>query len=139
MAGTVAKPIWDRDGMYLSLTTDEAITLGNVVKLTSTGTGTCAIADAEEDSIGVAVGGDRESRTQTDNEVGSGSKVTVATRGIVRVYTDTSAILVGSYVKSGTGGVVTLGSGNALNTALGMALEANSSAAATIKVKLMRG
>lgn len=139
MAGTVATPVFHKDGQYLSLTADEDITIGNLIKLTSTGTDTCGVADAGDDVIGVATGGDRFSRTQTDNTISSGQKATVCTRGIVHVYTDTSAILVGSYVKAGTGGVVQLGSSAALNTAIGIALDANGSAATTIRVKLLRG
>lgn len=139
MSGTVSKPTFHKDGQYLSLTADADITLGNLVKLTSTGTDTCDVAGAGNDAIGVATNGDRFSRTQTDNVVPAGQKVTVATRGVCYVYTDTSAILVGSYVKPGTGGVVTLGASGDLATAFGIALDANGSAAATIRVKVLRG
>jgi hypothetical protein len=149
MAGTVSKPIWLKDGMYLSFTADNAVTLGNVVKLTTTGTDTCdvcTVASGHPTSIGVAVSGDRFSRTATDNVIAAGNKVTVATRGIVYVYTGTSAILVGSYVEAAAAGTVDLAGTAGYNPAttstldvLGIALDANGSAATTIRVKLLRG
>jgi hypothetical protein len=140
IGGTVSKPVWVKDGMYMSLLADNAVTIGNVVKVTATGTDTCDVAGAgATEFVGVAVSGDRFSRTATDNVIAAGSKVTVATRGIVNVYTDASAITVGSYVKPGAAGVVVLDGAPGYSTSLGMALEANGSAATTIKVKLMRG
>lgn len=149
VGGTVSDPIWVKDGMYLSCLADNAITLGNVVRITTTGTETVDVgrAASNHDTIlGVAVGGDRYSRTATDNQVAAAGYVTVATRGIVNVYTGTSAILRGSYVEAGAAGIVELAgtSGYTIATdgfgdVLGIALEANGSAATTIRVKLLRG
>jgi len=136
--GTVVEGIFVKDGQYLSFTGSGDITLGNVVKLHSTGT--VEVANLGDNPIGVAVSGNRFSRTATDNVVESGQKVTVCTRGVVNVYTDSSAILAGSVVKCGASGIAVLqsGSGSPLDT-LGIALEANGSAAATIQVKLLKG
>ena len=144
MAGTDSTPVFVKDGQYLSLVADNAITIGNVVKLTATGTDTCDVgSDAAMVNIGVAVGGDRFSRTQTDKQIAAGSKVTVCTRGIVRVLTGTSAILRGSAVEAGAAGIVQLagtgaGTGNQFDRVIGIALDANGSAAKTIRVALMR-
>ena len=144
MAGTVSTPIFVKDGQYLSFTAESAITLGQVVELTSTGTVQPAtVADGTNVVIGVAVEGNRFSRTATDNSIAAGQKVTVCTRGVVNVYTDTSAIVVGSLVEAAATGIVALagtaGTTGNINDSIGMALEANGSAADTIKVKLMRG
>lgn len=143
MAGTNSTPVFDRDGQYISLLADNDITIGNVVKLTTTGTDTCDVATANSTVIGVAVGGDRYSRTQTDSTISAGSKVTVCTRGIVRVYTGTSTILRGSYVEAGAAGVVelagTAGTASDVQDVIGIALDGNAGAADTIRVKLMRG
>lgn len=142
VGGTVSKPIFVKDGQYLSLTTDNDVTLGNVVQFTTTGTDTCDVAAANTQVIGVAVSGDRYSRTATDKVIAAGGKVTVCTRGVVYVYTGTSAILKGSYVEAGAAGVVelagTAGTATDVQDVIGMALDANSSAAATIRVILMR-
>jgi len=143
VGGTVSKPIFVKDGQYISLTADAAITLGNVVEYTATGTDTCTkgtVTDGATSYAGVAVSGDRYSRTSTDNVVAAAAKVTVCTRGIVNVYTGTSTILRGSFVEAAASGAVDL-----LGTAgtsipqdvLGIALEGNSGAAATIRVKLL--
>ena len=145
--GTATTAIFVKDGQYLSLTADNAITLGNVVKLTTTGTDTadvCGAASANATPVGVAVGGDRFSRTSTDNVIAAANKVTVCTRGIVRVYTGTSAILRGSYLETGAAGIVdlagTTGSGTSdMTQIVGIALDANGSAATTIRMKLLRG
>lgn len=144
MAGDASSPIFLKEGMYLSLLCDEAVTLGQLVKLTTTGADTCGIADAPTDSvIGVAVGGDRFSRTATDNQVAAGAKVTVATKGIVYLTSDTSAILRGSYVEAAANGTVALAgtAGTATNVqhVLGQALDANGGAATSIRVRLFRG
>jgi len=136
IGGTVSKPVWVKDGMYLSDTADADITIGNLVKLSATGVD---VAGAGDDAIGVAVGGNRFSRTADDDVIESGQKVTFATRGIVNVLTDASAIVVGSYVKSGASGVAVLSAAGTGTMAVGIALEANSSAAATIQIKLLRG
>ena len=146
MAGTVSSPIFVKDGQYLSLTADNAITLGQLVKFTATGTDTCdvcSVASGHPTVIGVAVSGDRFSRTATDNQVAAGGKVTVCTRGVVNVYTGTSAILKGSYVEAAASGAVdlagTAGTAASLIDNIGIALDANGSAATTIRVLLMRG
>lgn len=142
VGGTVSKPVFVKDGQYLSLTTDNAVTLGNVVQFTTTGTDTCDVAAANTQVVGVAVGGDRFSRTATDNQIAAGQKVTVCTRGIVYVYTGTSAILKGSFVEAGAAGVVelagTAGTASDVQDVIGMALDANGSAATTIRIALMR-
>lgn len=143
MAGVVSTPIFVKEGAYLSLTADNAVTLGNVIQFTATGTDTCDVGAANTTILGVAVSGDRYSRTQTDNQVAAGNKVTVATRGIVRVYTGTSAILKGSFVEAGAGGIVelagTAGTASDVQDVIGIALDANGSAATTIRMLLMRG
>ena len=144
MAGTVSDPIFVKDGQYLTFTADSAVTLGQVVELTSTGVVPATIADDTNVVIGVAVAARRYSRTQTDDSIAAGELVNVCTRGVVNVYTGTSAIVVGSLVEAGAAGIVELlGTNGTVTTqvanAIGMALEANGSAAATIKIKLLRG
>jgi len=143
VGGTASAPIFIKDGQYMSFTCDAAVTLGNVVELTTTGTDTCTVgtvADGATTYLGVAVGGDRFSRTQTDNEIAAGGKVTVCSRGVVRVYTDASAILVGSHVEAGAAGTVALAATNGTagftNDCIGVALDANGSAATTIRMQL---
>jgi len=143
MAGTVSKPIFVKDGQYMSFTVETAaITLGQVVCLGTTGD-QVLIGTAANDhkAIGVAVGGDRYSRTATDNSVGVGQKVTVLTRGVAYVTSDTSAILVGSLVEAADDGKVQLHTPGTTNhqDVLGMALDANGSASTQIRVKLFRG
>ena len=145
VGGTVSTPVFVKDGQYLSLTADAAITVGNLIELTTTGAGTCVkstVADDATSYVGVAVGGDRFSRTSTDDEIAAGQKVTVCTRGVVRVYTGTSAILIGSALEAGAAGIVELagtnGTAGHTNSYIGYALEANGSAATTIKMKLIR-
>jgi len=139
MAGTTSTPIFVKDGMYLSMTADNAITMGNLVKMTTTGTDTCDVATANTTCAGVAVSGDRYSRTQTDDTVAAGSKVTVCTKGVVRVYTGTSTIVRGSFLEMGAAGVVEL-SGTAgtdvPSDVIGVALDANGGAATTIRMQL---
>jgi len=143
VGGTTSKPVFVKDGQYLSLVADAPITLGNVVEYTATGTDTCAVGTAADHATcyaGVAVGGDRFSRTSTDNVIAAGNKVTVCTRGVVRVYTGTSAILRGSFVEAGAGGIVelltTVGTAGHMADVIGVALDANGSAATTIRIKL---
>jgi len=143
MAGTVSKPVFVYDGQYLSFTAESAITLGQVVELTSTGTvQPCTVADGTNVVIGVAVAGRRFSRTQTDDSIAAGELVNVCTRGVVNVYTSATAIVVGSVVEAAATGIVAL-SGTAGTSIpqdiIGMALEANGGVAATIQIKLMRG
>lgn len=139
MAGTVSKPVFVKDGMYLSMIADNAITIGNLVQITSTGEDTCDVGAANKPCAGVAVGGDRFSRTQTDSVIAAGNKVTIVTRGVVHVYTGTSTIVRGSFLEMGAAGVVEL-SGTAgtdvPSDVIGVALEGNSGAAATIKMQL---
>ena len=146
VGGTVSKPIFLKDGQYMSFTADAAITLGNVVELTTTGTDTCTVGTVADDAtsyLGVAVGGDRFSRTSTDNVIAAGSKVTVCSRGVVWVYTDASAILIGSHVEAGAAGTVALsttaGTIGYVQNNIGIALDANGSAATTIRVQLRLG
>ena len=145
VGGTVSKPIFVKDGQYQSFTCDNAVTLGNVVRLTTTGTDTCDVGRAASNHdcvLGVAVSGDRFSRTATDNIIAAGGKVTVCTRGVVYVYTGTSAILIGSALEAGATGTVELSttSGVAVSAIdiIGFALDANSGAATTIRMALMR-
>jgi hypothetical protein len=145
VGGTVSTPVFVKDGQYLSLTADATITIGNVIKFTTTSTDTCDVGSAASGSptiVGVAVGGDRFSRTQTANTIATGAKVTVCTRGIVRVYTGTSAILKGSFLEAGAAGIVELtgtsGTADSAQDIIGVALDANGSAATTIRMALMR-
>lgn len=136
MAGVVSKPVFYKEGQYISLVADNDLPLGTVVRLTATG---CDRAGAGHTGFGVVTGGNRFSRTATDGQIGAGQLATVCTRGIVHVYTDTSAILVGSFVKPANHGIVALDADPSIDGSLGIAMEANSSAASTIKVKLIRG
>ena len=143
VGGTVSTPVFVKEGQYMSFTADAAITIGNVVELTTTGTDTCTVgtvADGATTYLGVAVGGDRFSRTSTDNTISAGNKVTVCSRGVVRVYTDASAILVGSHLEAGASGTVSLagtnGTAGYAGDVIGVALDANGSAATTIRMQL---
>ena len=140
MAGIVSKPIFYKDGQYLSMLADNAITLGNVVQITATGTNTCDVGAANKTCAGVATGGNRFSRTSTDNSIAAGEKVTICTRGVVYVYTGTSAIVRGSFLEMGAAGIVelagTAGTATDPQDVIGVALDANSSAAATIRMQL---
>lgn len=139
MAGTVTSPIFLKDGAQLTQTvytsSSAGVTLGQVVKLVAADV--VDVAGAGETGFGVAIGTNYTSRTMTDNVAAAGSYVTVLTRGIVNVTTDTSAILVGSIVKSAALGTVTLDSSPTVAASLGIALDANSSTASTIRVKLI--
>ncbi len=140
MAGTVSTPIFVKDGMYVSMVTDNDVTLGNCVQITATGTDTCDVGAANTTFGGIAVSGDRFSRTQTDNVVSAGNKVTVCRRGIVRVYTGTSAIVRGSFLEMGASGVVelvTTAGTDVPSDVIGIALDANGSAAATIRMLIL--
>ena len=146
VGGTVSTPVFVKDGQYMSFTADAAVTIGDVVELTTTGTDTCTVGTVADDAtcyLGVAVGGDRFSRTQTDNVIAAGSKVTVCSRGVVRVYTDASTILVGSHLEAGAAGTVALQTTNGtigyVQNNLGIALDANGSAATTIRMQLRLG
>ena len=137
--GTSTKSIFVKDGQYLSMVADNIITLGNVVQITATGTDTCDVGAANKTCAGVAVGGDRFSRTQTDNTIAAGNKVTVCTRGVVRVYTGTTAIVRGSFLEMGAGGIVELSptaGTDVPSDVIGVVLDANGSAATTIRMQL---
>ena len=139
VGGTVSKSIFVKDGQYLSMVADNTITLGNVVQITSTGTDTCDVGAANKTCAGVAVSGDRYSRTGTDNTIAAGNKVTVCTRGVARVYTGTSTIVRGSFLEMGAAGVVELSTTAGTDVpsdVIGVALEGNSGAAATIRMQL---
>lgn len=139
VGGTSSVPVFVKDGQYLSMLADAAITIGNVVKITTTGTDTCDVGTANTTCAGVAVGGDRYSRTQTDNVIAAAAKVTVCTRGVVRVYTGTSAIVRGSLLEMGAAGIVELNTtaGTLVpGDVIGIALDANGSAATTIRMQL---
>lgn len=139
MAGIISKPVFVKDGQYLSMVADNTITLGNFCQITATGTDTCDVGAANTTPAGVAVGGDRFSRTATDNTVAAGQKVTLCTRGIVNVYTGTSAIVRGSLLEMGAGGIVELNTtaGTLVpGDVIGIALEPNGSAATTIRMQL---
>ena len=140
IGGTTSTPVFVKDGQYLSLTADNAITLGNVVQFTTTGTDTCDVGAANTTCIGVAVAGNRFSRTSTDDTIAAGNKVTVCTRGVVYVYTGTSAILKGSFLEMGASGIVelagTAGTATDPRDVIGIALDANGSAATTIRMQL---
>ena len=143
VGGTTSTPVFVKDGMYLSMLADAAITIGNLVEITTTGTDTCTkgtVADDATTYIGVAVAGDRFSRTQTDNEIAAGSKVTVCTRGIVRVYTTADAIVRGDALEAAANGTVaksgTTATVHLTGSTIGIALDANGSAATTIRMQL---
>jgi len=139
VGGTASTPVFVKDGQYLSMLADNAITLGNVVQITTTGTDTCDVGAANTTCAGVAVGGDRFSRTSTDNVIAAGAKVTVCTRGVVRVYTGTSAIVRGSLLEMGAAGIVELSTtaGTLVpGDVIGVALDPNGSAATTIRMQL---
>jgi len=143
VGGTVSKPVFLKDGQYMSFTADAAVTIGSLVELTTTGTDTCTkstAADGATTILGVVVGGDRYSRTSTDNSIAAGEKATVCSRGVVWVYTDATAIVIGSHLEaSATAGTVAL-TGTAGTSipedVIGVALDANGSAATTIRMQL---
>ena len=104
MAGTVSTPIFKQDGQYLSFTVKTlAITLGDVVMLNNDGTVSGATTGATT-VIGVAVSGNRVSRTATNDQVAVGDLVTVLTRGVVYVTVGTGAVDEGTLVEAYTTG-----------------------------------
>jgi len=140
MAGTDSTPIYVKDDQYQSMVADNAITLGNCVQITATGTDTCDVGAANTTFGGVAVGGDRFSRTATDNTVAAGAKVTVCRRGIVRVYTGASAIVRGTLLEMGAAGIVefnTTAGALVPGDVIGIALDPNGSAATTIRMLII--
>jgi len=141
MAGTVSKSIFVANGQYLSYVTDNDVTLGNCVQITSTGTDTCDVGAANTTFGGIAVSGNRESRTATDNVVSAGNRVTACRKGICNVYTGTSTIVRGSFLEMGAAGIVelagTAGTATDIKDVIAIALEGNSGAAATIRILLL--
>jgi len=136
MTGIISKPIFVKDGQYLSMVTAAAVTLGKILQLTETGV---IHGAANKTCIGVASNANRTSRTQADGVVASGDKVTVVTRGIVNVTTGTSTILKGSFLEMGADGIVELSGTAGTNVpsdVIGVALEANGGVAATIQMQL---
>jgi len=110
VGGTVSTPIFKQDGQYLTFVVETAaVTLGQVVKLVSTGTpSTVTYAGAGDlGIIGVAVSGNRISRTATDNQVAVGDRVTVCTRGVCNCIVAAAGATVGLEVKAGAAGTVT--------------------------------
>ena len=142
VGGTVGTPIWVKDGQYLSFEVETAaVTLGNVVAISSAGKVCPGTAALVVQAIGVAVSANKQSRTATDGQAAVGELVTVATRGVVNVTTDNSGILIGSLVEAIDTGIVGLhtAADSEYNKVLGIALEPNGSAATVIKIKLLRG
>jgi len=106
MAGTVSTPIFKQDGQYLSFTVKTApITLGDVVMLNNDGTVSGATTGATT-VIGVAVSGNRVSRTATNDQVAVGDLVTVLTRGVVFVTVGNGAVDEGELVEAFTTGTI---------------------------------
>ena len=141
MPGTSEVDFWELDGQYLSQVAGEAITLGLVVAVGATDGNVIVGTASHTKPLGVAIAGYRTSRTATDNAVASGSKVTVATRGVVNL-TSASAITRGEYVECGAAGTVQTATLSAVadwSKVLGMALSTVTAGSLTVKVKLMRG
>ena len=136
VVGTSETAIWEQDGQYLAMTADGAVTLGTVVKIGSSDSSVATATTGAATVVGVAVAGYRTSRTATDNQVASGNKVTVATRGVV-VVTAGDAITRGALVQAGDAGLVTVLTA-AVSNVIGMALDSATSGA-TVRVKLFRG
>ena len=106
MAGTISTPIFKQDGQYLSFTVKTAaIPLGSVVMLNNDGTVSLATTGVTT-VIGVAVSGNRISRTATDDEIAVGALVTVLTRGVVYVTVGTGSVDEGTLVEAYTSGAV---------------------------------
>lgn len=106
MAGTVSTPIFKQDGQYLSFTVyGAAIPLGYVVMLNNDGTVSGATT-ASTTVIGVAVSGNRVSRTATNDQVAVGDLVTVLTRGVVYVTVGTGSVDEGQLVEAYSTGAI---------------------------------
>lgn len=140
MTGTSETSFFEQDGQYLSMTANENITLGQVVVLIAATPGSVAVAGSGSDlSLGVAIAGNRTSRTATDNVVASGNKVTVCTRGIVNV-TCTGTVTCGELVQTDAAGTVkTLSLSAAGDTAKIFGIALTTATASTVKVKILRG
>lgn len=135
MAGTSETSIWESSGEYRAFTNGEAasaITLGNVVELdTATADQVKICTDASTVPIGVAVAGQRVSRTVTDNTIPAGMKVTVCMRGVVNITSTAAAITIGGFVQGGGSGQVkalTVSASTDVNKIVGRALSTVSSA-----------
>ena len=106
VGGTVSTPIFKQDGQYLTFVVETAtpVTLGQVVMLASTGTpSTVSPATVGATGIiGVAVSGNRVSRTATDDIVAAGDRVTVCTRGVCNCKVATETATVGLELNIGT-------------------------------------
>ena len=108
MAGTTVTPIWEKDGQYLVQTVGTtAITLGKCVAIDTATADTVLTATAalQKVALGVALAARRFSRTQTDDSVAVGEKLTVVTRGVVNVIT-TSGVTRGDLVECVNSGEV---------------------------------
>lgn len=118
MAGTVSSPIFVQDGQYISIVVggSTAVTLGSVIEIGGTTTQSAITATQLSTKImGVAVSGNRVSRTQTANSVAVGDYVTVVTRGVVNVTLKAGASMApGDWVVPAADGYVDL---HALTTA----------------------
>ena len=124
VGGTVSTPIFKQDGQYLTFKVQTAtpITLGQVVMLAATGD-PATVSPATTTTakvIGVAVSGNRVSRTASDNIVAAGDLVTVCTRGVVNCTVGTNGATVGKELKvdTDTGTVTDINSASYVNTRL---------------------
>ena len=109
MAGTTVNTIdVYPDGKYITqIVGTAAIVLGSCVAIDASNadtvlTGTDTLKNV---SLGVALSARRFSRTQTDDEVAVGEKLTVMVRGVARV-TCTGTVTRGEMVQTGDAGVV---------------------------------
>ena len=109
VGGTVSTPIFKQDGQYLTFVVETAtpVTLGQVVMLATTGTSSTpsTVSPATVGAtgiIGVAVSGNRVSRTATDDIVAAGDRVTVCTRGVCNCKVATETATVGLELNVGT-------------------------------------
>ena len=111
VGGTVSTPIFKQDGQYLTFVVETAtpVTLGQVVKLVTTGTPSTVSPAGAGDSfiIGVAVSANRVSRTATDDVVAAGDRVTVCTRGVVNCLAAAAGCTIGKVQAAGAAGTVT--------------------------------
>ena len=144
MAGTAVQNVFEKDGQYLSfLVSTAAITLGEVVAIddsaaNSVVTGTAAL---KAKAIGVAVSGERFSRTSNDGEVAVGRKVTVITRGVVNVESTAAAIDEGDLVEAADDGKVVAHTPASAGYAdvLGIALSSVGAGGGVVQIKLLKG
>ena len=110
VGGTVSTPIFKQDGQYLTFTVESAaVTLGQVVATYSTTSpATVTVAGAGDlGIIGVAVSGNRISRTATADTVEIGDKVTVCTRGVCNCVVAAAGSTFGASQIAGAAGTVT--------------------------------